>query len=74
MTPSVDGFLDGKPHEFPCKTCDAVLKTTVGEARRASALHCPNGHRLEFDPKEFDESIRKSEQNVANIMNRFTFG
>jgi hypothetical protein len=74
MTPSVEGFLDGKPHEFPCKECGAVLHTTVGEARRATALECPNGHTLDFDPKEFDESIRKSEQNVANIMNRFTFG
>ena len=73
MNANVAGFMDGKPHEFPCKTCGAVLHTTVGEARRASELKCPNGHVLDVDTKEFDASIRRSEQNVANIMNRFTF-
>ena len=73
MTPSVDGFLDGKPQEFPCETCGAILHTTVGEARRATSLECPNGHTL-VDPKEFDESIRKSEKKIANIIDGFTFG
>ena len=73
MSPSTAGFMDGKPMEFPCETCGAVLHTTVGEARRASTLDCPNGHRLTFDPEEFDKSIQQSEKRVADIMNRFTF-
>ena len=59
--------------ELRCETCGAVLHMTVGEARRASALQCPNGHPLAFNAEEFDESIRQAEQRVANIMNRFTF-
>ena len=74
MTPTVDGFLDGKPQEFPCETCGAILHTTVGEARRATSLECPNGHTLGVDPKEFDESIRRSEKKIANIIDGFTFG
>ncbi|MBA3746160.1 MAG: hypothetical protein H0W96_01540 [Solirubrobacterales bacterium] len=74
MNQNVTGFLDGKPHEFPCKTCGEVLHTTVGEARRADSLQCPNGHAIPFDREEFDASIRKSEETVANIMGRFRFG
>lgn len=65
--------MDGKPIEFPCETCGAVLRTTVGEARRASALECPNGHQLSFDAEEYDKSIQQAEKRVADIMNRFTF-
>lgn len=59
--------------EVPCETCGTPLHTTVGEARRASDLQCPNGHPLPFDVQEFDESIRQAEQRVENVMNRFTF-
>ena len=59
--------------EMPCETCGASLHTTVGEARKATALQCPNGHPLTFDADEFDESIRQAEQRVANIMNSFRF-
>ena len=69
----VAGFMDGKPHEFPCETCGATLHTTVGEARRAAELICPNGHKLEFDRERFDASIRQSEERIQNLMNRFTF-
>ena len=72
--PSItSGFMDGKPMELPCSTCGTSLHTTVGEARRAASLQCPNGHPLTFDAEEFDESIRRSEQRVQDIMNRFTF-
>ena len=65
--------MDGKPMELPCDTCGESLHTTVGEARRAPALQCPNGHPLTFDAAEFDESIRQSEQRVMDVMNRFRF-
>ena len=73
MSPSAAGFMDGKALEVPCATCGTSLHTTVGEARRQSALQCPNGHPLTFDTKELDESIRQAEQKVENIMSRFTF-
>ena len=73
MSPSVEGFMDGKEQEFPCETCDAVLKTTVGEARRAEQLECPNGHPIPHDREAFDASIKSAEERVANVMNRFTF-
>ena len=73
MDPSTAGFMDGKPMEVPCDTCGAALHTSVGEARSASALRCPNGHRLAFNTEEFDESIRQAEQRVENVMNRITF-
>ena len=73
MKPSAAGFMDGKVQEFPCPTCDAVLQTTVGEARRTAQLQCPNGHPIEHDAEEFDKSIRQAEQRVDNVMNRFTF-
>ena len=59
--------------EMPCATCGVSLHTTVGEARQASALQCPNGHPLTFDADEFDESIRQAELRVANIIDRFRF-
>jgi len=73
MGTSTDGFMDGKLVEFPCETCDATLQTTVGEARRASALECPNGHPIAFDADEYDASIRQAELRVQSIMNSFTF-
>ncbi len=74
MEKNTAGFLDGKPHDITCDVCKATVTSTVGELRRATTLECPNGHPLEFDSAAFDESIRKSEQRVADIMNRFTFG
>lgn len=73
MKASAEGFMDGKVMEFPCDTCGAVLHTTVGDARRARELECPNGHPLEHDVEEFDASIRQAEQRVGSIMSRFTF-
>jgi len=73
MDPSSAGFMDGKPMEVPCDTCGTPLHTTVGEVRRASALQCPNGHPLAFDAEELDESIRRSEERIQGLMNRFTF-
>ncbi len=73
MSSITSGFMDGKPLELPCATCGASLHTTVGEARRASTLQCPNGHPLSFDSEELDESIRQAEQRVEDIMRRFTF-
>ena len=73
MDSIASGFMDGKPMELPCETCGASLQTTVGEARRATSLQCPNGHPLTFDAAEFDASIRTSEQRVESIMKRFTF-
>ena len=73
MKASAEGFMDGKPMEFRCDTCDAVLNTTVGEARRSPTLQCPNGHPIEHDAEELDASIRKAEERVGNIMSRFTF-
>ncbi len=74
MSSITSGFMDGKPLELACDTCGASLHTTVGEARRASALRCPNGHPLSFDAGELDESIRQAERRVEDIMRRFTFG
>lgn len=65
--------MDGKAFEVPCTTCGTSLHTTIGDARRATALHCPNGHPLTFDSREFDEEIRQAEQRVESIMNRLTF-
>lgn len=73
MDPITSGFMDGKAMELPCDACGASLQTTVGEARRATALQCPNGHPLTFDAEEFDASIRTAEQRVESIMKRFTF-
>ena len=73
MASITSGFLDGKPHELRCETCGESLHTTVGAARRASALKCPNGHPLTFDVEAFDESIRQAEERVENIMKRFRF-
>lgn len=73
MPASVDGFMDGKAMELACDTCGTPLHTTVGEARRATALQCPNGHPLAFDAAALDEEIRQAEQKVASIMNRFRF-
>lgn len=73
MNSNTVGFMDGKPMEVPCDACGTPLHTTVGEARRASAMQCPNGHPLVFDVEAFDESIRQAEQRVENVMNRFTF-
>ena len=73
MSPSTAGFMDGKAMEVPCPTCGTSLHTTVGEARRKSALQCPNGHPLPFDTKELDASIRQAEQRVADVMRRITF-
>ncbi len=73
MSSITSGFMDGKVMELPCATCGTSLHTTVGEARRASDLRCPNGHQLTFDAEEFDESIRQAEQRVENVMKRFTF-
>ena len=73
MDSIASGFMDGKPMELPCETCGASLQTTVGEARRATALQCPNGHPLTFDADEFDASIRTAEQKVESIMKRFRF-
>jgi len=73
MSSPAEGFMDGKPMELRCDTCGESLHTTVGEARRAPAPKCSNGHPLTFDAAEFDESIRKSEQRVMDVMNRFRF-
>lgn len=73
MSSITTGFMDGKPMEIPCETCGVPLQTTVGEARQATALQCPNGHPLTFDAEAFDESIRQAEQRVASIMGRFRF-
>ena len=73
MKHSAEGFMDGKPIEFTCETCGAVLETTVGEARRNATLECPDGHPIEHDAEELDASIRKAEEKVGNIMSRFTF-
>ena len=62
-------FYRGKPWSptiRPCEVCGASLQTTVGEARRAAALQCPNGHPLTFDADAFDASIRTSEPWVVN--------
>lgn len=73
MDSIASGFMDGKPMELPCDVCGVSLQTTVGEARRATALQCPNGHPLTFDADEFDASIRTSEQRVESIMKSFRF-
>lgn len=73
MDANTTGFMDGKPMEFPCEICGTTFYTTVGEARRADAMECPNGHPLAFDREEFDAGIRKSEERISNLMNRFTF-
>ncbi len=73
MTLGVPGFMDGKALELACETCDTPLHTTVGEARRATALQCPNGHPLAFDTAALDEEIRQAEQKVASIMSSFRF-
>ena len=73
MDSIASGFMDGKAMELPCDACGVSLQTTVGEARRATALQCPNGHPLTFDVEEFDASIRTAEQRVESIMKRFTF-
>lgn len=73
MKQSAEGFMDGKPMEFTCETCGAVLETTVGEARRNPTLECPDGHPIEHDAEELDASIRQAEEKVGNIMSRFTF-
>ena len=73
MSSITSGFMDGKPLELPCPTCDTSLQTTVGEARQASALRCPNGHPLTFDARELDEDIRRAEQRVEDVMRRFRF-
>ncbi len=59
--------------ELPCEICGESLHTTVGEARRAAALLCPNGHPLTFDADAFDASIRTSEQRIEGIMRSFRF-
>ncbi|MDP1846174.1 MAG: hypothetical protein Q8K79_00155 [Solirubrobacteraceae bacterium] len=73
MDSITSGFMDGKAMELPCEVCGASLQTTVGEARRAAALQCPNGHPLTFDVDAFDASIRTSEQRVESIMKSFRF-
>lgn len=65
--------MDGKALEVPCTTCGTPLHTTIGDARRATTLHCPNGHPLTFDARALDEEIRQAERRVESIMNRFTF-
>ncbi len=73
MSTGTSGFMDGKPMELSCDVCGSSLHTTVGEARQASALQCPNGHPLTFEAGEFDESIRQVEERVAKIMRSFRF-
>ena len=73
MKQSAEGFMDGKPMEFRCDTCAAVLATTVGEARKTPTLECPNGHPIEHDAEALDADIRKAEERVGSIMSRFTF-
>ena len=73
MSPNTSGFMDGKPMELPCETCGTSLHTTVGEARRAPDLRCPNGHPLTFDAEAFDEDVRQTEKRIANLINRFEF-
>lgn len=73
MDSIASGFMDGKPLELACEACGRSLHTTVGEARRATGLQCPNGHPLAFDAAEFDASIRTSEQRVESIMKSFRF-